>query len=60
MGVVKNSPGADAQKLKYFIAEIERLEHSNSWTKSDLVALFNELIDNFNHIETGRNLDQRM
>ena len=60
MGVVKNSPGADAQKLKYFLADIERLEHSNSWTKSDLVALFNELIDNFNHIETGRNLDQRM
>lgn len=60
IGVVKNSPSADADKLKYFLTELKKMERSKSWTKSDLVDLFNKVIENFNHVETGRNLDQRM
>ena len=60
IGVVANSPGADEGKLEYFLSELQKLELCKSWTKGDLVNLFNEVIDNFNHIETGRNLDQRM
>ena len=54
IGVVANSPGADEDKLKYFLSELQRLERGKSWTKGDLVDLFNEVIENFNHIETGR------
>ena len=60
IGVVANSPGADEGKLKYFLSELHRLERSKSWTKGDLVDLFSEVIENFNHLELGRNLDQRM
>ena len=60
IGIVASSPGADEGKLKYFLSELQRLERGKSWTKGDLVDLFNVVIENFNHIELGRNLDQRM
>ena len=60
IGIIANSSGADEGKLKYFLSELRRLERSKSWTKGDIVDLFNDVIENFNHIELGRNLDQRM
>ena len=60
IGVVTNSIIESETKLEYFLDQIQKLEKSNNWDKRDLVNLFNETISNFNHIETGRNLDQRM
>ena len=60
IGVVTNSIIESEKKLEYFLDQIQKLEKSNNWDKRDLVNLFNETISNFNHIETGRNLDQRM
>lgn len=60
IGIVTNSLVETEKKLEHFLNEIQKLEKSNNWLKSDLVSLFNETISNFNHIETGRNLDQRM
>lgn len=60
IGIVASSHVADEGKLKYFLSELQRLERGKSWTKGDLVDLFNVVIENFNHIELGRNLDQRM
>ena len=55
-----NSIIESEKKLEYFLDQIQKLEKNNNWDKRDLVQLFNETISNFNHIETGRNLDQRM
>ena len=59
IGVIKNEPIFDGEKLDYFTWKIERLK-KEGWEKRDLVDLFNFMIPNFNHKETGKYLDQRM
>ncbi len=60
LGVIKNEPIFDDQKLEYFTKTIQRLKEQGSWQKGELVELFNAMIPNFNHKETGKYLDQRM
>jgi hypothetical protein len=57
--VIKNEPIFDGEKLDYFSWKIERLKEKG-WNKKELVDLFNFMIPNFNHKETGKYLDQRM
>jgi hypothetical protein len=59
LGVIKNEPIFDGEKLDYFTWKIERLKEKG-WDKKELVDLFNFMIPNFNHKETGKYLDQRM
>jgi glycosyltransferase involved in cell wall biosynthesis len=59
IGVIKNEPIFDGEKLDYFIWKIERLKEKG-WNKKELVDLFNFMIPNFNHKETGKYLNQRM
>ena len=59
IGVIKNEPLFDGEKLDYFTWKIEKLK-KDGWGKKDLVDLFNFMIPNFNHKETGKYLDQRM
>ena len=33
---------------------------SGKWSKSDLVNLFSKLIPGFDHVENGKNLDEKM
>jgi FlaA1/EpsC-like NDP-sugar epimerase len=60
IGIVKHSPYIDGGKLKEFLNKLKKIELGREWRKSDFIDLFNDTIENFNHIETGRNLDQRM
>ncbi len=60
LGVIKNEPIFDDQKLEYFTKTIQRLKDQGAWQKGELVELFNAMIPNFNHKETGKYLDQRM
>jgi FlaA1/EpsC-like NDP-sugar epimerase len=60
LGVIKNSPDYDPEQLDRFLNEIIRLKTQGSWSKTDLVALFNATLDSFAHKETGRYLDGRM
>ena len=46
--------------LRNFINEVSKLKNSGHWSKSELVKLFNEIIPEFSHLETGKNLDQKM
>jgi hypothetical protein len=41
-------------------AEIERMRSRGTWTKDELVELFNRMIPEFRHKETGKYLDQKM
>ena len=60
IGVIRNPADFDAGLLEYFLAEIERIRSQPTWDKPELVALFNRMIPEFQHKETGKYLDGRM
>lgn len=61
IGIVKNKQDLDvSDKLNQFSKSINNLKAKKSWTKKDLVTLFNKLLPNFNHNEVGKYLDHKM
>ena len=60
IGVIKNEPVFDVEKLSYFEKRINEIKNSNAWNREEIVELFHEMIPNFRHKETGKFLDQRM
>jgi FlaA1/EpsC-like NDP-sugar epimerase len=60
LGVIKNEAVYDEQKLKVFADTIQSLRKQGVWTRSALIDLFNFMIPEFNHQETGKFLDGRM
>jgi FlaA1/EpsC-like NDP-sugar epimerase len=60
LGVIKNKPYYDETKLTYFTDKISNLRKAGTWKRSDLIELFNYMIPEFNHKETGKFLDGRM
>lgn len=60
IGVIRNPAEFNAKRLDHFLKRIGELRTSLSWSRSDLVSLFHEMLDNFEHKETGRFLDSRM
>jgi hypothetical protein len=57
---VKNAHQQSADKLTHFLDEIDRLRRSGTWDKSQIVDLFEGMIPEFEHAETGKYLDQKM
>ena len=60
IGVILNSPEFVPANLDHFEAEIARIRSSPMWDKPEIVALFNKVIPDFDHKETGKYLDGRM
>src|SRR5690606_19642233 len=60
IGVIKNDPVYDAALLDGFLHTIDRIRSKPTWSKAELVDLFNRTIPEFNHKETGKYLDGRM
>ncbi len=60
VGVIKNAPIFDDKKLQHFTNTIEAMRHQPRWDKLEIVALFNTMIPDFAHMETGKYLDGRM
>ena len=60
LGVIKNKLGEDSDKLEEFLTAIDELRRKEHWGKPELVALFTDLIPEFQHKETGKYLDERM
>ena len=60
IGVILNAPEFDPAKLDHFLAEIARIRLAQPWDKPEIVALFNAMIPDFDHKETGKYLDARM
>jgi len=60
IGVIKNSPEYDQGKLEHFLSTIDRIRSQSTWDKPELVELFNHMIPEFQHKETGKYLDGRM
>ncbi len=60
LGVIKNEPAFDDNKLDVFIERIAALKEQPIWERSELVQLFHQMIPDFGHKETGKYLDNRM
>ena len=60
IGIIKNEPKFDEEKLLFFDQKIKEIKNSCTWSREEFVKLFHEMIPNFGHKETGKFLDQRM
>lgn len=60
VGVIKNKPLYDSDKLDQFLSEVEGLKNCSNWNKQAIVDLFFDLLPEFAHKETGKYLDGRM
>ncbi len=60
IGIIKNEPEFDSNKLDVFQENIERMIFNASWTKEQILEEYCRLIPSFAHKETGKYLDQRM
>ncbi len=58
--VIKNEPNYDADKLEFFESSIKKMRNSVRWSREDLIGLFEQMIPEFNHLEKGKFLDQKM
>ena len=60
IGVVINSLKPSVSDIEVTIKEIETLFNRESYNKKDIIEIMNKILPNFNHIETGKSLDQKM
>ena len=60
VGVIKNQPIYDSQKLDDFSSGVQALREKGNWNKQAILDLFFDLLPEFAHKETGKYLDQRM
>jgi FlaA1/EpsC-like NDP-sugar epimerase len=60
IGVVINSLKPSISEMEFTIKEIETLFKRESYNKDDIIKIMNKILTNFNHIETGKSLDQKM
>ena len=60
LGVIKNSKKRNIQEIDEIFARIHTLFESQEVTKAAIVEILKEYLPNFQHIEKGKGLDQKM
>lgn len=60
LGVIKNSSNLNFTEIDSMFMEIEYIFSNNNLKKLELVNVIKKYLPNFDHIETGKNLDQKM
>jgi FlaA1/EpsC-like NDP-sugar epimerase len=60
IGVIKNPSGFDSDRLNHFELSLASIKLQHAWGKAELIELFNYMIPDFCHKETGKYLDSRM
>jgi FlaA1/EpsC-like NDP-sugar epimerase len=60
IGVIKNKPIFDNNRLDFFIKNINEIKNKELWSRDEIVKLFFKTIPEFKHKETGKFLDNRM
>ena len=60
IGIIKNQLSDDRAKLENFMKEIIFLREKGIWNKDNILKLFNDILNDFSHKETGKYLDQKM
>jgi len=60
LGVIKNATKKSLVEIERMIGNLNRVLRKPSLTKGDIVMLMSDFLPNFHHVETGKNLDQKM
>lgn len=60
IGIVKLNSNDDQKLLELFENELIKIKNSMQWDKDDIVELFNKVIPEFKHKDTGKYLDGKM
>ena len=60
VGIVKNYSKFNNEELDNFLNELSSFSDSSKWQRSNIINLFNKLLPDFDHKETGKFLDQKM
>lgn len=60
LGIIKNSNKKSLNDINYFFIKLKSVLQNNNYTKNNIVNTIKEFVPNFDHIETGKNLDQKM
>ena len=60
LGIVKNAPRRNITEMASICAELRALFASHDVTKEQVVHILRHYLPTFAHIETGKNLDQKM
>ena len=60
LGVISNAPCKPLAEIKSITARLQEVVNSKHLSKAEIVTLLAEIIPTFSHIETGKNLDQKM
>jgi len=60
MGVIKNAIKPSKTQIENCINELQMLMQSDAYDKSAIVSLMKKHLPDFEHIETGKSLDQKM
>ena len=60
LGVIKKTSNTSKFSYDDLDVEFKSLFSNRRFMKSDIIKIFKKYLPNFNHIETGKNLDQKM
>ena len=60
IGVIKNQRNMKDDRVLFFKKEILKLREELNWSISDIVKIFKSTIEELNHIDTGKFLDDKM
>ena len=60
LGVVKNAKKESIATINETLSQLISLMNSGNYNKSDIIDLLKKCIPDFEHIETGKSLDQKM
>lgn len=60
VGIVKLNRNIDLQRLDAFEASLSEWRISGSWDQQALIEILKNAVPEFQHVEKGKNLDQRM
>ena len=60
VGLVKVNADIDVNRLLYFEEQLQSWRDTGEWDRDKLINIFKNTLPELQHIETGKNLDQRM
>lgn len=60
LGVVKNAQRRELNEIHYQTNLLQGILNKPNVSKSEIIAVLQKLVPTFSHIETGKNLDQKM
>lgn len=60
LGVIEGIERRSTEELNSFFEDLESIFHKTDFSKSEVVSAIKRFLPNFEHIEKGKNLDQKM